>query len=335
MASFEWGRMIALFAIIMIHCSVFYTTPVFDDVPWFALLLNQLSRFAVPLFFLIAGYLIAPKLLATPFPTVKRYSQTLLKVWLAWSLIYLIAPFNLKVLSENGYLAERMGYWQYLLQQPLNSVFEGGMVHLWYIPGLVCAVTVIAGFIHLKQTQWLLPSLIALYLYGLMAGSYQPIFELSAPIFTRNGPFFSGLMVAIGFYIQHQEWRLSPLIAGCLAVTGMGMHLGEAFMLTHYDVPFNTHDFLLGTPLWAVGIFMLLLAFPQFGAKSSVTSYSKDVLGVYLVHMLIVIYLFNLSLLLNWQGSWVGLSAVPVTFIISMGITKLIEKTPLRTLLLR
>ncbi len=52
---------------------------------------------------------------------------------------------------QEGYLQEKMGYWQYLSENPINSLFEDGLVHLWFIPALICAVIVIAFFIRFNK----------------------------------------------------------------------------------------------------------------------------------------------------------------------------------------
>ncbi len=338
--SLEWGRIIALIAIITIHAKPFSTTPLFNGEPWLSLVLNQAGRFAVPLFFLLAGYFIAPKLISAPLQTLKRYSLPLLKVWFFWSIIYLLAPYNLTLLLEQGYLAEREGYWQFLLSTPLNTLFEGGLVHLWYVPALICATAIIAVLNQYQKVALLLPIAIILYMYGLAAGSYQPIFGLEAPIFTRNGPFFSCLLVAIGFEIRRVNWRCEFNIAMLMAVLGMAMHFTEARYLLHYDMPFNTHDFLIGTPIWAVGLFMMLLKKPNFGGKrtvikNSILHTSKDVLGVYLIHLLIIIYVFNIATMLSIESIWLDIMIVPLVFFQSLLITRGIERTPLRHLLLR
>jgi surface polysaccharide O-acyltransferase-like enzyme len=93
-ASLELGRLIAMFAIIFLHSQS----------------LNQLSRFAVPFFFLLSGFLIQPKLSRDPFTTLKNYSLPLIQVWLVWSVICLLMPFNWHAFLTNGYIAERIGY---------------------------------------------------------------------------------------------------------------------------------------------------------------------------------------------------------------------------------
>ncbi len=59
-ASLEFARIIAMFAIIGLHCQMALTYWQWDGIPWVGYMLNQLARFAVPLFFLISGYLIQP-----------------------------------------------------------------------------------------------------------------------------------------------------------------------------------------------------------------------------------------------------------------------------------
>ncbi len=68
-----------------------------------------------------------------------------------WSVISLLMPFNLEVMVNQGYLAERSGYWGFLLQHPLNSLFEGGLVHLWFLPALMIAVAIMALLIRQQK----------------------------------------------------------------------------------------------------------------------------------------------------------------------------------------
>ncbi|PSU34405.1 acyltransferase family protein [Photobacterium lutimaris] len=333
--SFEAGRIIALLGVIAIHSQLFMTVPLINGEPWLGLLINQLSRFAVPLFFILAGYFIAPKLSALPAGTMKQYSLPLLKVWLVWSAIYFLVPFNLQLAWEAGYLAERSGYWQYLLSQPLNTLFEGSLVHLWYIPGLICGLLIMAICCHVKKQSLIMPVAIALYLFGLTAGSYEPLTGIESPLFTRNGPFMSMLMLTIGFMTKQKGWQISVGKATALAIAGMGLHLAEAVYLTSYDIPFNMHDFLIGTPFWAAGLFFILMSHPQFGQSLVKFNISKQVLGIYLIHLLIIIYLMRLLPLLGLTGYANDILRFVLTCIISYGLVALIGKTPLRSVLLR
>lgn len=282
-----------MLAIIALHCQLFMSYMLYNDTPLFGYLFNQCMRFAVPFFFLISGYLIHPKLSQAPLGTLKTYSLPLLKIWGMWSVISLLMPFNWQTLSESGYLVERQGYWDWLLTNPINTLFEGGLVHLWFIPALLIAVAIIAISIHLNKVSWLFPLSLLLYLYGLLGGSYLPLTDFWTPFFTRNGPFFSTLLVVIGFYIRKRNISINSLSALLLIFVGLGVHLSEAAYLVQFDTPFNVHDFLIGTPIFALGLFFYCLANPNLGSNTFILKISELTLGVYVSHLLIIIILSN------------------------------------------
>jgi surface polysaccharide O-acyltransferase-like enzyme len=306
-----------------------------NDEPWFGYVFNQITRFAVPLFFIISGYFIYPKLIKDPLATLRSYSLPLLKVWLVWSFISLIMPFNLAIVTEHGYLAERQGYWGYLMQAPLNSLLEGGLVHLWYIPALVCAVAIMAFLVSVKQTSLIIPVGIALYGYGVLAGSYQVITEIEPPFFTRNGPFFASFMVGIGFTIRRVDLQWSSSKALFIAVLGLLIHFSEATILHGHGQLFNSNDFLLGTAVWGLGCFMWLLSKPNLGNNAITNSVAKRILPIYVSHLLIIILMNNIVAIVPLTGlakdMSVFIGSLLLTYIMVVGI----EKTPLNKLLFR
>ncbi|MDA9556628.1 acyltransferase family protein [Vibrio sp.] len=334
-SSLDLGRVLAIIGVILIHSGAFVAYPHINGEPWIGDLINQLSRFAVPFFFITAGYFLYPKLLSSPKSTALQYCLPLLKVWLIWSVVYLALPFDFAKALEQGYFAEREGYWNYLMGNPLNTLFEGGMVHLWFLPSLVIAVAIIAGFIH--KNQWaLLSSLsIVLFIYGVLAGSYREHTGLESIIFTRNGPFFSTLLVFIGCYIRRANVSLNLGQSLLLMLVGLVGHLSEAFYLKDLGVSFRSHDFLFFTPVWAFGLFMCLLSQPQLVTHHRVKSIADSTMGIYLSHMLIMIYLFHFSNFLGVTGYAKTIMLVIGIFFVSLLFTKCIEKTPLKAYLIR
>ncbi|MDD9196928.1 acyltransferase family protein [Aliivibrio sp. S3MY1] len=334
-ASLELGRLIALFAIIALHSQVFMTYLLMDDIPVFGYAFNQFTRFAVPFFFILSGYFIQPKLMHDPLKTIQSYCAPLLKIWLVWSALSLALPFHWKKVAEHGYLTERTGYWNWLTQNPLNAIMEGGMVHLWFIPALIIAVAIIGLFVHFNKATWLIPIAVILYLYGLAGGSYQTLTDVWTPFFTRNGPFFSTLMVVIGFELRRRSITLSSTKATLLLLTGFAIHFSEAYWLTTFDVPFNLHDFLIGTPLIGIGLFFLLLSKPRLGHHPITFTLSKHVLGIYVCHLLFVVVFLNitgmmgLTLALRDFVIVFGTAGAATLFVLAM------NRTPLRRLLFR
>ncbi|MFO6424072.1 acyltransferase [Motilimonas sp. KMU-193] len=334
-ASLELMRVIAMIAVIVIHVRLFIDLPAIAGEPWLADIANQLARFAVPFFFLTSGYLIQPKLTADPYRVMRQYNRPLLRLWLVWSVICLLLPSRFDVLAEQGYLAERMGYWQFLWQTPLNTLFEGGLVHLWFLPSLMIAVAILAVLLHSQRQHWLLPLALVLYVYGVLAGSYSELSQLSAPIFTRNGPFFSLLMVALGFEIRRRSWSLSATHALLLGLVGLLGHFAEAFYLYGHGVPFAGHDFLFFTVLWGVGLFMWLLAHPSYGDYPWVHWLSRYTLAIYVCHLSIAIVLFNLVRVWSLEGLTRDGVLLFGTYFGSLAFVLLVDKSPLRRWLLR
>ncbi|WP_117233041.1 acyltransferase [Vibrio maerlii] len=334
-ASIELLRVLSMLVIIAMHCQMMLTYWQFDEVPWVGYIFNQITRFAVPCFFLISGFLIQPKLVQAPIETFKSYSKPLFKVWLVWSVISLAMPFNLGVVAEHGYLAERQGYWGYLMQTPVNTLFEGGLVHLWFIPALIIAVGIMAVLLNSKKASWIFPLGLGLYVYGVLAGSYVNLTEIWSPIFTRNGPFFSLLMVAIGFMVREKNIQFKSGIAMAIAFLGLLMHFCEALWLTHFDVAFNIHDFLFGTAIWGTGTFLWFLSKPNLGNQAWVFNIAKSVLGIYVSHLLFVIIMNNVAGINGLHGASKDLTVIIGTLILALLFVKGIEKTPLAKILLR
>ncbi|PJC88138.1 fucose 4-O-acetylase [Vibrio sp. HA2012] len=334
-ASMELGRLIAMFAIILLHNQVLTHAPMINGAPWVGYVINQLARFAVPFFFILSGFLLQPKLTQDPFRTFKDYSLPLIKLWIVWSIISLLMPFNWQVLMTDGYMADRSGYWGWLLQNPLNSFLEGGLVHLWFIPGLICAVALLAVFIAFNITVFFPFVAVILYVYGLLGGSYGSLTEIWTPFFTRNGPFFSTLMVWIGFEIRRRGITCSFNTALGMATLGLLIHFSEATWLAGHEVLFNVHDFLAGTPLWGIGVFMMLLQKPHWGDHPLIYKLGGRVLGIYVAHLPVAIVFYNLVGMFGLETYVRDLVLISGTVFGTMLLMWGVEKTPLRGILLR
>ncbi len=333
--SIELGRLVAIFLVVAMHCQMFLTYFLYQDTPWFGYIFNQSTRFAVPLFFLISGYLMQPKLMAAPMATVKSFCTPLLRVFIVWSVICALMPFNFHTVMTEGYLVERMGYWNYLGQAPLNTLLEGGLVHLWFIPALMIAALITALMVRFNQVGLLLPLAAVLYIYGVLAGSYQNITELWTPFFTRNGPFFSTLMFAIGFIIRQNSIQVSATKAAVLALAGMAVHFIEAYMLMDYKQAFNTNDFVFSTMVWGTGVFLFLLAKPNLGNHAWVLNLSKSVLPIYVSHLPIIIVMMNVAGFMQLAGPAKDATVFTGTMVLTLLLVKGIEKTPLNRWLFR
>ncbi|MEG3696476.1 acyltransferase family protein, partial [Vibrio coralliirubri] len=146
---------------------------------------------------------------------------------------------------------------------------------------------------------------------------------------------FSTLMVTLGFLIRQNQWKVSSTKALGLLALGMLIHFAEAAWLTTFDVGFNMNDFLFGTALWGMGVFMWLLANPNMGNYAWVRAISNRMLGIYVCHLLIIIVLFNVCGVLGITELAKDVTVFFGTVLLSFGLVVGIEKTPLRRVLLR
>lgn len=336
--SIEMGRVVAIFAVIILHCALF-TTYWIDgesEIPWVGYIVNQATRFAVPLFFIISGYLVQPKMSANPMATFGAYSSPLLRLFIVWSLICMATPFYWQVVFEHGYMAERSGYFDYLTSRPWDSLLEGGLVHLWFLPALIMAAFVTAVCVRFKALAVLLPIGFALYFYGVLAGAYQGLTEIPSPFFTRNGPFYSTLMFGLGFMIRQHDFKLSSGKALGVAALGMAMHFGEGFYLHSQAQAMNSIDYNFGTFLWGTGLFLWLLANPNMGNQPWIQKLAKWTLPIYVAHLPLNIAILNiLGMLQIPDGPGRDMMVFSGTILITLAFVKLIEITPLNKVIFR
>nr|WP_269748124.1 acyltransferase family protein [Enterovibrio coralii] len=157
----------------------------------------------------------------------------------------------------------------------------------------------------------------------------------TAPIFSRNGPFFSLLMVVAGFELRRRDIRFSDRSAALMLLGGLALYLSEGLFLRRYDTWMATHDFLIGTPILAIGLFSLLLNHPNWGDKPMTFALSKRVLGVYVCHFIPLVALFNVFGAFGIEGPLKDGLIAPLTIVLSFGLVFLLEKIPFTRFLVK
>lgn len=142
---FEYVRLnlmkfICSFFVIAIH-----TQPLFN-LSWRAnfLLVNVMSRIAVPFFLITSGFFLYPKLIGVQVNSIKRYVMKLLSLYVVWSVIYVF--FNIPAYFSGRSLLLGSAH---LMR---NFLFTSVDVHLWYL--LACGVGVYLIYIILKYLSW-------------------------------------------------------------------------------------------------------------------------------------------------------------------------------------
>lgn len=311
-SSIEVLRFASIFAIIIIH--VLCIIPAKKDM--LLSFMDQACRFAVPVFFLISGYLFGKSSEETgshsiPWP----YLAKLLCFFIAWTLIYWLLLPALKGYFKYGDFATSLNdavaaLLREISAHPINFCMVGYW-HLWFLMALASGIIIVSLFSREKVRRYLLPVAFILYIIGLLGGSYSKtpagITYLANHFNVRNGPFFSTIFVAAGWWIYNNRIRFSARTAFAVFIAGYLMHMAEAVILWKtFGRPIHSNDYVFGTLLFGIGIFMLALAKPDFGRNIISREIGGMVLGVYLIHIFVLRvlkfgFLFNTPVSTAWQ----------------------------------
>ena len=330
-ASIDSCRVIAIFAVICVHTNPFMPQ-LFPDqayrLPEY--LFSQPTRFAVPFFFMVAGYFLGKTTLAGPerWRKVARYEYRLLMLLVVWSLLYILIPSFWPDLRHEGYMQVTANKINRLLDSPFRTIFEGGRVHLWFLASLIQGVALLALCTAGNRTSPAVALSVLLFAAGLLGGSYfETPLGLHFPFYTRNGPFSSTTCLTIGYLIYRKKPAITARQGLIIMAAGLGLHIGETWFLWRYfGRHWMTHDYLIGTVLTATGLLLFALARPGFGRQGNLHTLGKYTLGVYLCHLMIVDVLGPFTRLFElhiWQ-----LLLPLLTYLFSVGLTAMLARRP-------
>ncbi len=206
-----------------------------------SLLVNYISRIAVPFFFISSGFLLFKKtdVKDPDFAVIKKYLKRILILYLFWSAVYF--PFT----------ALQM-YWSRPSGQALavfanwakNMVFSAGFGFLWYLPATLVAVAVVSFLLKrgLKINTVIFIGAI-LYCIGLCGQSYFGLVSaIPLPdglknvikafydftVTTRNGVFEGVIFIALGAKLSQEEKN------GSFGLSAAGFAISEIFLLAEF-----------------------------------------------------------------------------------------------------
>lgn len=323
-------RVIAIISVIAIH-----TTPFnYDDnsqILAFAFI-NQISRYAVPLFFIFAGYFWAKKVSEQPneaiklsIPNIKR----LLFLFIFWNLLFLI-PFDPELwFSQGGFSRQLMENISYSTESPVRTMIYGTKSHLWFLMSLIGAIVISAFFMQFRQAKALYVFAAALYVFAVLAKAYAhtPI-GIDLGFNTRNGPFFGTIFFVTGIALSHMKIEDTWIKSGVLLfLAGFGLHAFETYILwSQYDLDL-TNDFVFSTYFMSVGVAVIALSNHKRIQIDSLSSIGHLTLGIYLVHFIFVDVFQNVDADVNhpiWEVGYVF-----IVFALSALLTLILKKNKL------
>jgi surface polysaccharide O-acyltransferase-like enzyme len=290
-------------------------------------ILARSGRLAVPFFFVVSGYFFGRKVRGggEPFDLFTRYARRLGRIWVLWSLIYLLIPVRVSQWTAQGYWPAIVAQFQKMAHHPLLDIWVGGKGHLWFLPALVMALGLAAIFEHWRARWGFYLLAVLLYLAGLDVGLYgNTPFGFHVPFDSRNGPFMSALLVACGYWIAGRREPIRSGAAFATAIIGWIGFQAEVYWLVKLRGWPPIADYGLFTPVFGVGVLWLALAQPRLGGDVWPRIGARYVLGIYVCHELFVAPLWPLHAYFHsylWEFSF------PVVILaLALGLTVLLAR---------
>ncbi|MBJ7576728.1 acyltransferase [Devosia sp. MC532] len=286
-------RLVAFCAVVCIHAYGAFPEgdPMRDS-------LRDLSRFAVPSFFILAGYFsakIAP---------VRKVGQRV-----AWPLVFWLAFYNLR---PSAFVGDPVT----LVERLLLVAWTGGAgYHLWYLPALLVGGTIV--FAGLSSVGFVATAVLTTVLYatGMSLGVYSELLtgEVFPTYWMRSGLFFTPIFFLIGVSLKRDpRWMLLSTRWWLLvSLMGLVMHLIEKYGLR--GVNLSDNEYSIGTLFWAVGAGAIFLRMKS-PTSPILSALAQASFGAYLVHV------FILRRVEDYFSYWDPYTQIIVVIVVSLGL---------------
>ena len=260
---------------------------------------NYVARLAVPFFFTVTGFLVFRKIdiKNIDYSVIYRHILKLLKLYIIWSLIYF--PFALKDSLGASFSPKDIVY--ALIFWFRNFLFSGSYYHLWYLNGIIVALSMICIALKLKlKPHTILLTGLILYIIGLLGDSYygltKPllmhpqigfIFRIYKIIFstTRNGIFDGFVFVSLGMVIAVVPRKMS-LLKSILGFIISLLFLGvEVLVLFKFNLMLDSNMYIMLLP----SVYFMLYAVLGINLKNNTVYKELRILSslIYFIHILI------------------------------------------------
>lgn len=283
-----------------------------------------IGRTAVPFFFMCSGFFFTQKLLLEQkgkSGALGSVIKRLLFLYIGWSAIYLAYDFRICLKMTSG-------FWPALMLYLRNLIFLGGHFHLWYLPALMLAMTLLYISIRLKRFTLFLWMAGMLYLVGLAGNTYNGLIHegtwlytvydsyFSFFVTTRNGLFFGFFYVMLGGLASYCQGSVHFRTGLWLAVVFMGLLHLEAYSLERYAIP-KAYDMYLMTAPYTYFLFHALLGISLQIKEGFVVFFRRCSMGVYFIHGLFLLFYEKVFL-------WSGMALVGSVYFILVAVSSIL-----------
>jgi surface polysaccharide O-acyltransferase-like enzyme len=274
------------------------------------------ARWAVPFFFLVSGYFFEKKSRLNLDIEFAKSLKYLLGIFIVSNIIYSLAALQTVYYSAKDIFS-------------IRSIILGNWFHLWFIGSMIIGYTSLWFVISIRMEKAMAFIAFAILVLALVIGPYATFNRLNIDLY------FSKFIISIPFlfigflYSKYNIDKKFGLIP-CLLIIAFGlisMFVENAIIYSHTKPVLINHEYLLGTFMLAIGIFML-----SFNVKTSKDSILSSIgrkysLMIYLYHPLLILIISfvmkKVSLMNSTHMAWLN----PVSiFLLTLSIIVVLNR---------
>ncbi|MDT7833981.1 acyltransferase [Aquabacterium sp. OR-4] len=287
----------ALIAVVAIHTEPFHRSrPASASWQLAGHVIQQCASFAVPFFFLAAGFLLSERMGShAPGAVWQRYVRRLALLLGAWTLVNGCFQGNWlfhvwQAGSVKPLLWNALAIPSFAVHRPDLFLFRTSATPLWFLVSLIWAVSVLALLVRLGLARAWMAAIAALsYLAALAMGAYAvPIGSATtAQLLEHRGPFIATAFVLAG----HALARSPPRRMGAVAALGLPlalMFVETTLLSALHGEAFRERPYLLATLPLSVAVLAVARQRPNFGAGTPLPALGRMSMGIYLMHIPVI-----------------------------------------------
>lgn len=287
-------RVLATISVVLLHVSgqiLIQFGKVTDFVWWTGNLYDSSVRFCVPVFVMLTGALLLPKVYEIGEFLKKRFLRIILP-FLFWSVIYIVFTYYVKLSPNHEMSTLEVITWS------LDLLRSGTSPHLWYIYmiiGIYLITPIISKWAQNCKENEIIYFLIIWFVALILN---QPILERY--ITDIDVSYFSDFIgyLVLGYYLSVKTFKYNKFtintIAILMIVIGVIITMAGTYYLSNRDGKFNQYFYgymTLNTLMVSAGVFIVFKNLKTTKSSKIIDFISKYSYGIYLVHVLVLFYL--------------------------------------------
>lgn len=321
-------RVLATFAVILVHVSHPLTEQIYHQYWWVANLYDSSARFCVPIFLMLSGSLLLKKQESFKSFISKRFVRILLP-FLFWNTTYLII---------NQYFLYRSERQFYSFNMAIKAYLKGASFHFWYvymILGLYLFIPILTSWITLRNRKQI-TYFLSIWTITVTASCISPKYQS----YLIELPYFSGYIgyLLLGYWLSIQDIPKKYALSIGLTLFLFGViftYYATEFVslkLNHFDHQYYNYC-TLNVTMTSIGVFLIVNNMPTLEIKiwrSICGLLAKFSYGIYLVHILVLDRIIaRTSINYTYINPIIGIIlTTSVCFIISFFIVILVNRLP-------